>query len=127
MNDSGESHCSSPLWSCRVDGVVEVHGEVDIATSEMFRSIVDVVVGDADGTSQRRRAHLDLAGVEFIDVAGARVLVAAATDNGHSVELVVQHPPPMLKRIVELAWGHVAGLKLEETPATLVADGSPGS
>ena len=121
MDDPDERPCSSLLWFCNSDGVVAVHGEVDITTCELFRSIVDTVVGHTNGSSPRRQAHLDLEGVEFISVAGARVLVTAATGQGHSVELVVHHPPPILERILHLGWGPVAGLSFDQSRGTSTA------
>lgn len=124
MSDSDESCCSPPLWASRNNGVVTVHGEVDISTCELFRSIVKTVVDDtdgADGRGLRPGVHLDLAGLKFIDVAGARVLVTAATDERHGLGLVVHHPPEMLVRIVQLAWGRVAGLTFEQARSVTTA------
>jgi anti-sigma B factor antagonist len=105
--------CLPVLWTSRDNGVVTVHGEVDITTCDLFESVVNAAVEDCDGSYPGVGAHLDLAGIEFIDVAGARVLVAAATAVRGGFELIVHRPPAMLVRIVELGWGKVAALRFE--------------
>lgn len=106
-----ESHQVPPLWTRRTGGIVSVHGEVDLATCALFRSVVDAVVEDA--RVGRESALLDLSGLEFIDVSGARVLVEAVTERLDGLDLVVRHPPAMLVRIIEIAWGKVSGLRWE--------------
>ena len=120
MSDPGETHRSPLLWACDTGGVVTVHGEVDIASCDLFDAIVKTAVEHADGrggSGMHHEAHLDLTGVRFIDVAGTRVLVTAATAQHHDLELVVHHPPAMLVRILQLGWGHVSRLRFEQAPA----------
>ncbi len=103
--------------SC-TDGIVTVHGEVDIATWDLFEAIVDSVVEDGATTHPGAGVHLDLAGVDFIDSGGARVLVTAATERLRGLELIVHHPPIMLVRIVEFFWGQVPNLRFESPQPT---------
>lgn len=109
-----ESHrLPPPFFTRRTCGIVTVHGEIDIVTGDLFTAAVSAVVEDADAREPPGGACLDLAGVEFIDVAGARVLVAATT-RLRGLELIVYHPPVMLVRIIELGWGKVPGLRFEQ-------------
>lgn len=115
-----------PFWSQRRGGVVRVYGEIDMATCDLFAAVVSAVVEEADARESRDGAHLDLAGLEFIGVAGARVLVVAAMARLRGLELSVYHPPVMLARIIEICWGKVPGLRIEQnrnvhTPAVIVA------
>ena len=103
--------------SC-VDGIVMVHGEVDIATWDLFEAIVDSVVEDGDTSHPRAGVHLDLAGLDFIDACGARVLVTAATERLRGFELIVHHPPMMLVRVIEFFWGQVPNLRFESPQPT---------
>jgi anti-anti-sigma factor len=94
---------------------VTVHGEIDIANHHLFAMVVDAVtnhVGDAD--TPQGEAHLDLADLDFIDVGGARVLVTAAAKRGPDDQLVIHHPPAMLVRILQVGWGQLPGLRLEQ-------------
>ena len=102
-----------PFCTRRTGGVVTVYGEIDVATCDLFAAVVDAVVEDAGAQEPRGGAWLDLAGVEFIGVAGARVLVEVAMRRPRGLELIVLHPPVMLSRIIEIGWGTVAGLRLE--------------
>jgi anti-anti-sigma factor len=94
---------------------VTVHGEIDIANHHLFAMVVDAVtnhVGDAD--TPQGEAHLDLADLDFIDVGGARVLVTAAAKRGLDDQLVIHHPPAVLVRILQVGWGQLPGLRLEQ-------------
>ena len=128
MNDLNDLSGSSPLWACYADGVVAVHGEVDIATCDRFRTILKAVIdngGRSDGRGPPKEVHIDLAGVGFIGVAGTRELVSAATRRRHDLELVVQNAPEMLGRILHLTWGRVPGLRLEQTRRPRRRQGPP--
>ena len=106
---------SPQLWTGTAQGVVTVHGEIDIANHHLFAMVVDAVtnhVGDAD--TPQGEAHLDLADLDFIDVGGARVLVTAAAKRGPDDQLVIHHPPAMLVRILQVGWGQLPGLRLEQ-------------
>ena len=111
-----KSEHSRLLQTSCADGIVAVHGQVDLATWDRFRAIVAAAVDDGDGLHPRAAVQLDLAGIEFIDVGGARVLVTAARERLHGCDLIVYHPPAMLVRIIELGWGKVPNLRFEQRP-----------
>ena len=76
---------------------VRLAGEIDIITVEAARR---AVAGLEAGT---RRIVLDLSRVTFCDMAGVRFLIAArkrACEAG--TELVVRHPHPHLRRMLDL-------------------------
>jgi|GEM_PF-4048451 anti-anti-sigma factor len=110
-----DMHCPPPLCTERVGGVVTVYGEVDVASRDLFAAVVRAVVEEAAALEALGGdAYLDLAGVGFIDVSGARVLVTAAAQLAPGLELVVKHPPAILVWTVRTCWGHVPGLRFEE-------------
>jgi len=88
--------------------VVSVSGEVDLATSGELETALAEALAVADGTGVR----LDCAGIEFIDSAGLRVLIAArgkADDLGRGFGL--SKPSDQVRRLVEIAGlGTVLGL-----------------
>jgi anti-anti-sigma regulatory factor len=65
--------------------------------------------------------HVDLAGVEYCDLAGLRavVLLAGASDHCPDGRRVVLHAiAPQLRRVLSiLGWDSTAGLALDELPA----------
>lgn len=90
--------------------VAGLPGEIDIATCGRFAALLQAVI---DAGASVDEVRVDLADVRFIDVRGARVLVAAAEALPPGRRLVVLHPPRGLTRILELAFGQVRGLRLE--------------
>lgn len=92
-----------------------MYGEVDIASCDLFAAVINALVERVDARATRRRPCLDLSGVEFIDVAGTRALVAAASGRSPGGELIVYHPPATLARIIEIGWGAVPGLRLDQS------------
>lgn len=79
--------------------VVSVSGEVDLATApELERAL-----GEALARPEVTGVEVDLAGVEFMDSAGLRVLVAArkqAEDSGRTLRLRAPHD--RVRRIIEI-------------------------
>ena len=102
-----------PLWSTRTRGVVAIHGEVDICTRELFAAMLQAAIARAKGGGARRQVHIDLGGLDFIDVSGARVLVTAVAELGPDCQLIVHRPPAQLARILDLGWGELGSLRLE--------------
>ncbi|PPK67512.1 STAS domain-containing protein [Actinokineospora auranticolor] len=78
--------------------VVEVTGEVDLATAPQLEQALDDALAQPGGG-----VRVDLSGVEFMDSAGLRVLVAAlrkAEESGRS--LVLDSPHERVRRIIEI-------------------------
>ncbi len=115
---SSNSFPSNPppsLWMRLVGEVVTMYGEIDLATHEIFSAALDALVDTKGSRDPSGDAHLDLAGVRFIDVEGARLLVDASAKFPPPRQLVVHHPSPMLVRIIELGWGGARGPRLLES------------
>jgi Anti-anti-sigma regulatory factor (antagonist of anti-sigma factor) len=79
------------------DGV-QLSGMLDATTHEALRSALHALL------ARRRTWHLRLAGLEFVDVAGATELVRLARDR----RIVLHDPPPSLRRILALCFTDVA-------------------
>lgn len=79
--------------------VITVSGEVDLATAaDLERALSEAMTGTDAAT-----IDVDLAGVEFMDSAGLRVLVAArkqAEDAGRTLRL--RSPHERVRRIIEI-------------------------
>lgn len=81
-------------------------GEVDLATAAALKSALDgLTEGDGD-------VHLDLAGLQFVDVSGVAVLVAAAAQLAPDRALVLHDPPPALSQILDRFWDGVARIRV---------------
>lgn len=84
----------------QADGVVvRVAGEIDITTAPVLQRHLDAAVA-----AKRPAVVLDLADTTFLDARGVGVIVAArkvAARNG--TRLVIRHPPPLVRRVLELA------------------------
>lgn len=75
---------------------LRIVGEIDLANHDRLRHALARLPACGD-------VHLDLSGLQFIDVAGAAELVHFAA--GPPRRAVVLHSPPaQLGRIVELLW-----------------------
>jgi anti-sigma B factor antagonist len=80
--------------------VVSVSGEIDLATSGQLETALAEALAVPGGTGLR----LDCAGVDFIDSAGLRVLIAArgkADQDGRTFTLAVASD--QVRRLVEIA------------------------
>ena len=79
--------------------VITVSGEVDLATAaDLERALSEAMTG-----TEATTIEVDLAGVEFMDSAGLRVLVAArkqAEDAGRTLRL--RSPHERVRRIIEI-------------------------
>lgn len=72
-------------------------GEADLCTVPVLRRAA------ADLPAGAREIHLQLAGLEFIDVAATRVLVSLTERPGHPA-VILHYPPPCLTRIIRLVF-----------------------
>ena len=78
--------------------IVEVTGDLDLATAPALRQEVIALIGDG-----RRRIVLDLTGTDFLDSLGLGLVVAIAKRvrvNGG--ELAIVCPEPRLKRVFRI-------------------------
>ena len=82
-------------------------GDIDLATAAGLATALDELVhGDGD-------VHLDLAELQFVDVSGASVVVAAAAALGVHRALVLHDPPPVLSQILNRFWPDTAGIQVD--------------
>lgn len=78
-------------------------GDIDLATMPAFEAVLDrLVAGDGCGD-----VHLGLAGLQFVDLSGAAVLVAAAAQLGPGRTLVLRDPTLVLCQILYGFWNGV--------------------
>ncbi len=73
-------------------------GEIDVST---HAALIAALAGAADGTSE---IHLDLAGVDFCDVAGLRILTAHGGGDGRPApgQVILHHLPARLNKMLRL-------------------------
>jgi anti-anti-sigma factor len=94
-----------------------VHGEVDLDNSDVLTAVV-TAAAEAARSGGRDEVRLDLAAVEFCDVAACRALAAASRGfraSGRRVLLV--DPPPMVERVIRLVGlDRVPGVELVGSP-----------
>jgi len=95
---------------------VRLYGEVDLVTCDVLAAALDAAV------RTRTAGHelvLDLSGLDFIDVAGARILLRATADfraaGGRLVLERVQHPVARALRLLDI--DRAPGLRLVEEQA----------
>jgi anti-anti-sigma factor len=95
LQHSGSNLETSPLpgWTG-----LRIVGEVDVNTHDQFRRALAPVF--AAGIIA---VHLDVSGLRFIDVAGARELMVQMKSHPH-LRLILHNPPPSLRRIVAEFW-----------------------
>lgn len=81
--------------------VLRFVGEVDMATIDEMRDALDENVAD------RATLIADLAGVGFLSVAGARLLLQTGqTMNSSGGRLIVWRPHPAVERVIHLVGDH---------------------
>jgi stage II sporulation protein AA (anti-sigma F factor antagonist) len=84
----------------QADGaVVQVGGEIDILTAPVLHRHLESVIAAA-----RRTVVIDLSETTFLDARGVGVLIAARKQIvRYGGRLVVRRPPPLVRRVLELA------------------------
>ena len=79
--------------------VVRVAGEVDVVTAPVLRRHLDSALA-----ANRDIVVIDLSDTTFLDARGVAVLVHARKHVvGSGGHLVVRRPPPLVRRVLELA------------------------
>jgi len=87
-------------------------GDVDASNHDRLRGVLAAL--PADGSTA---VHLELAGLDFIDLAGTRE-VMALTQSHPGLCLILHDPPESLRRILALLWpGTNVELRVNGTPA----------
>jgi len=87
---------------------LRIEGEIDRANNAAFATALAAVVNtDAD-------VYLDLAALQFIDVAGLRLLMDTAKQLADGQYLVLHRPAPYLRRIMALVgWDQIPGIRID--------------
>lgn len=78
---------------------VRAVGQVDMTVRAQWESAL-ARLADEDA----HELHLDLTGLTFIDVRGTAALVETARTLDRGRQLVLQHPPEILVRILNAMW-----------------------
>lgn len=88
---------------------VAVSGDIDLVAQPVWQQVLDELVScDAEVV------HLDLGGLDFVDVRGATRLVDAARRlAADGRRLVVHQPPASLRRVLEILWPDTSTFTLE--------------
>jgi anti-sigma B factor antagonist len=77
--------------------LLELHGEIDMESVEALSARTDRLVAEGHGLT------LDLAGVEFIDSSGLRLLIGIDGDLRRGGQrLVIRRPSPPVQRILQI-------------------------
>ena len=76
---------------------LRLSGEADLLSVDLLKQALAALPPGAD------EIHLQLASLEFIDVAATRELVRLTTRSGRP-RLVLHYPPPALLRLLRTCW-----------------------
>jgi anti-anti-sigma factor len=86
---------------------LRVEGEIDHSNAGLLARALD------EASRAGESVHLDLAGLEFMDMAGLRVLVSTAERLSSGHVLVLHAIRPYLRRVMELVgWDRAPGLRI---------------
>lgn len=85
------------LRGATADEPIVVRGDIDMATAAQLRTLLDELV-DA-GSS---RIVLECRGLEFLDSSGIGVLVSVRKRLGDAGELVLESPPPHVRKVLDI-------------------------
>ncbi|MDJ0462066.1 STAS domain-containing protein [Streptomyces sp. H27-C3] len=107
---AGEAH-SSPPAELEVRPLanrsgLSAAGEVSLTTHQTWASALDVLA------DRQEDVYLDLAGLTFVDVAGASTLAATALSRGVGRRMVIERPPPSLRRTLDMFWPDLATIEV---------------
>jgi anti-sigma B factor antagonist len=112
--DAAEPHFVVDTRRTGVAEVVQVSGEVDIATAPLLEAVLDTVVARRPG-----RVEVDLSGTTFLDAHALATLVAVRRRlaSRHAV-LVLRDPSPVALRLLELT-GTTSAFQIAGGPAEI--------
>ncbi|MEW2082990.1 STAS domain-containing protein [Streptomyces sp. NPDC005283] len=85
---------------------VHAAGEVTLATRTAWERALDSLVGGSGDV------YLDLSAVTFIDVAGMSTVAVAAQHLGTGRRMVLEGPPPTLRRALDMFWPDLAAIEV---------------
>ena len=88
--------------------VLTVTGDLDLITRPVLADRLSEVL-----STSPRRLVLDLAGAGFMDCGSARMVAGAGRFLPAGGRLIIRHPRPVIRRVLELT-GCGAGLEIEE-------------
>jgi len=101
-------HLDATLRSDADGSVLHLRGEVDLTAAPGLSAVIGAVAG---GTG---RLRMDLADVTFVDLHGARAILAAAHDHG--IEILVGNEPRSLRIVLQVLGEAGARIRLEGRP-----------
>ena len=90
---------------------LRLEGEADLTVQPQIRAALAALLPTA-------KIHLDLTGLDFIDIAAARELIAVTQQPLHS-RLILHDPPPALLRLICLLWPE-ANVEFDLSPGKIV-------
>ena len=99
--------------------LLRLAGDMDAATHAVLAAALDRVA------DQPADFHIDLAGVDFCDVASLRALVLLSHASHQNPDqlgrrVILHQPPAELKNLLQiLGWDSTPGLMIDDTPARL--------
>lgn len=80
----------------RVGVIVQLRGELDVASAELLTAVLDSCLG-------RRAVYLDLAGLTFLDCAGLGAILAAAEQQRRcGGRLALLQPSVRIRKLLQL-------------------------
>jgi anti-sigma B factor antagonist len=98
MSISSLSAFSVSVDFTETQAVLNVRGEVDMATVPELGVLVDAVIGQG-----YKSVVLDLAELAFMDASGLRVIAGGASRlRSSGGEVVLRSPPPIVQRILDI-------------------------
>jgi anti-anti-sigma regulatory factor len=90
-------------------------GELDASRHAVLTRALEAALS---GLPADREFHLDLAGLEFIDLGGIVILGDAAWSRVCGAPLVLDRMPPQLRAVLEaVGWDMLPGLRFGDPPA----------
>jgi len=91
-----------------------IAGDIDEST---YSGLVGTLREFAEG---RGELHVDLAGVEYCDLAGLRAIVDLAGSGGRNRHVILHAVPPQLKTALSiLGWDSTPGLAIDEPESAI--------